>query len=139
MNIDQQTALTSGLDYASGTATRNGVGLSMAGYDGVRVIVKFAAIAAGAVTTIKAQQSSDNGSADAYSDIAGSEQTIAATDDDKIFTIDINRPLKSWVRVVVVKDATNATAEMAVYEQYGGNSVSPSNAERFLSPAEGTA
>lgn len=117
-DVHYDTKLTTALDYASASADRNGAGLDMRGYAGVRAIVKFAAIAAGAVTSIKLQQSDDDGGSDAYSDIEGSAMTVAADDDDQIFATTLVNPQKRYVRVVVDKDASNATAEMAIYEQF---------------------
>lgn len=133
------------LDYASGTATRNGASVDMAGYEWVKFIFKFATIAAGAVTTIKVQQSSDDGSADDFSDLAGTEQTVAADDDNQNFIVLIKRPGKRYLRPVVVKDASNAAAEVVIAVRGGGGGPNLASVtdeitlESFVSPAEGTA
>lgn len=108
---------TSGLAYASGTADRNGATLDMAGYDGVIIKVKMATIAAGAVTTFKAQYGDESDLSDA-ADISGASISIAADDDDQMFLIDIKRPTKRYIRGVMDKDASNATAEVMDYIQY---------------------
>lgn len=110
-------AFTTALDYASGTATRNGATLDMAGFAGVLMVVKFATIADAGTRSIKAQQDTASGMGTA-ADLAGSGQTVAGTDDNMIYIIDLYRPTKRYVRLVVVKDATNACAESAVYIQY---------------------
>jgi hypothetical protein len=134
--------LKSSLDYASGTATRNGTSIDTQGLEWVLFVWKFAAIAASAVTTVKVQQSSDNSS---FADLAGTEQTVANDDDNQIFATLIKRPGKRYLRPVVVKDSSNAAAEMAF--MIGGGGGGPNLAavtdlitlEAFVAPAEGTA
>ena len=137
--------IKSALDYASASADRNGATLDMFGFRGVLMCVKFAAIATGAVTKIKAQQGADSGLSDA-ADIAGTGITVADDDDNQTFIIDLYEPVERYVRVVVDKDAVNATAEVAWYIQYGATArpTTPTIAdavtyERHMSPAEGTA
>ncbi len=146
MNLSKESKIVTALDYASGTASRNGAACDMQGFEAVAMIVKFATIAVGATTSIKAQQSSDNGSADAYSDLEGTGQTVAADDDNQVFVIDLVRPTKRYVRLVVTKDGANAAAESAIYLLYGAkdlpvtmNVTDEVTAETHVSPAEGTA
>ena len=136
---------TSALDYASGTADRTGAILDMMGYRGVLMCVKFAVIAPGAVTSIKAQQDVVVGFGGA-ADLLGSAQTVVDDDDNQIFIIDLYEPVERFVRLYVDKDAANATAEMAWYMQYGARNRPVTVAvtdlvtyERHESPAEGTA
>lgn len=141
--LSQDVKITSALDYASGTAARNGATLDMQGFDGVLMIVKFAAIAAGATTTIKAQQGEASNLSDA-ADLEGTSQSVAADDDNEIYYIDIHQPQERYVRLVVGKDGANAVAESAVYLQYRGkyNPVTQPTGvtgEAHVAPAEGTA
>src|SRR5512143_2308615 len=146
LNLSRAVKIVTALDYVDGNADRNGAGLDMSGYESVLMVVKFAAIAAGATTSIKAQQSNDNGVADDYSDIAGTGIAVAADDDNQIFYLDIVRPQKRYVRLVVDKDAANNCAESAIYFQYGAR-VEPVNnnvtdkvtGEIHVSKDEGTA
>ena len=55
--------------------------INMAGYEGVLFFTTFGTITATAVTSIKVQQSSDDGVADAYGDLAGTAVAVAADDD----------------------------------------------------------
>lgn len=77
-------------------------------------------------------------------DIEGSSVAVAGTDDDKIKYIELVKPTKRYVRLVFVNDASNATAQSAVYIQ-GGPRTKPvthdSNVEgeMHVSPDEGTA
>lgn len=141
--LSQNVKITSALDYASANSDRNGATLDMAGWDGVLMVVKFAVIAAGAVTTIKAQQGAASNLSDA-ADLEGTGQSVAADDDNEIYYIDLYQPQEQYVRLVIDKDGTNATAESAVYIQYKGK-YSPSThaagvtGEAHLAPDEGTA
>lgn len=147
-DLSSEVKVSTALDFlaASAAVDRNGASLDMAGFEGVMMVVKFADIAAGAATTIKAQQSDDNGVADDWSDLAGTGIAVAADDDNQVFIIDLVKPTKRWVRVVVDKDAANATNECALYLQYGPRDLPVAQTvanevtyERHVSPDEGAA
>lgn len=142
--LSENTKISVGLAYASGTSDRNGATLDMQGWDGVLMVATFAAIAAGAVTSIKAQQGAAANLSDA-ADLSGTAQSVAADDDDELKFIDIWQPRERYVRIVVDKDAANACAESVLYMQYKGK-IAPTAAhgagiegESHLAPAEGTA
>ena len=129
------------LDYAAGTAVRNSASVDMAGREWIVFICKFAAIAASAVTSIKLQQSADDTS---FADLEATGITVAADDDDQAFAIAIRRPIERYVRLVVVKDTSNSTAETAVAFSCAGGVELASitdeiTVETHYSPAEGTA
>lgn len=139
IKITQAITVTAG---AAGLTLINGAALDMAGFDGVLVAVQFGAIAATAVTSIKMQQDTVVGMG-AAADLAGTGQTIADTDDDKLFYIDLRRPLEQFVRLVVSRATANATVA-ATYYQYRARTkptVQPAGVagEKWLSPAEGAA
>lgn len=113
----ERVKVSTALDYASASADRNGATLDMAGFDGVAAIVKFGTIAAGAVTSVKMQYGDESDLSDAV-DVTGLSISVAADDDDQVFILDLFRPTKRYVRLVVDKDAANNTAEMALYQQY---------------------
>lgn len=140
-------AIKSALDIlgAAAATDRNGAALDMLGYRGVLMCVKFGSIAAGAVTSIKAQQGAQSNLSDG-ADLKGTGITVANDDDNQIFIIDLYEPVERYVRVVIDKDGTNATNEAAWYIQYGATlrpqTVTIADAvtyERHMSPAEGTA
>src|SRR5262245_34237508 len=85
---------------AAGVSAINGATLDMAGFESFMVMVAFGTITAGAVTSIKVQQGALANMSDA-ADLAGSGQTIADTDDDKVFYSDVFRPVKRYCRVVI--------------------------------------
>ena len=145
LNASSELVIRTALDYVSGTADRNGETFDTAGLEGVLMVVKVAAVAAGGANSIKAQQGAASNLSDA-ADLAGTAITIADDDDNQIFIIDLYRPRERYVRVVVDKDTTNACAESAIYIGYGPR-VMPATLtladevtyEKHISPAEGTA
>lgn len=146
MNLGKNVVVRTGLDHAEGATDRNGAGFDTAGLDGVMIITKFGDIAAGATTNVHAEQSSDDGSADAYADLTGTAITVAADDDNQIFIIDVYRPRERYVRGVVDKDTSNNTEEMMIYIGYqAGKKPTTQDLtdevtyELHVSPAEGTA
>lgn len=130
---------------AAGTSDINGVGLDMSGFEGVLVAVRMGAITSGAVTSVKLQESSDDGSTDTYSDMEGTAQTVADTDDEDLFVIGYHKPRKRYLRLVVDRGTQNAVVSDATYYQYGARTLpvashgSDVHAESHVSPAEGTA
>ncbi len=141
LKITQAVTVTAG---AAGTTDINGTTLDMSGYDGVLVAVTMGAITGSAVTSIKMQQGSASNLSDA-ADLLGTAQTIADTDDEKTFYIDLNKPTERYVRLVVDRGTQNAVVASATYFQYGPKTLPVSShgsnvsGETHISPAEGTA
>lgn len=136
--ISQCSTVTAG---AAGTTDINATSVDMANFEEVTFIVPFGAIVSGAVTSIKAQGSSDNSS---FSDLEGSAQTIADTDDDKTFYVTINKPVHRYVRLVVDRGTQNATVGGIVAVQCMPRTVPVTHGtnvsgESHVSPAAGTA
>lgn len=146
MNLSKNVKITQAITPTAGgagTTDINGATLDMAGFEGVLMVVTFGAITAGAVTSIKAQQGNQSDLSDA-ADLAGTAQAIADTDDDKVFYIDLYRPEKRYVRLVVDRGTQNAVVASAEYIQYGAHKKPPTHGtgvsgETHVSPAEGTA
>jgi len=143
--LSQEAQIRTALDYASAAAVRNGAVFDMQGFEGVMMVVKFAAVAAAGVFSIKVQQDTAVGMG-AAADLAGTAIAVANDDDEQIFILDIYQPKERYVRVVVVKDATNVSAEMAFYIGYGARTlpvvqtlVDKVTYELHVSPVEGTA
>jgi len=108
------TKVRVGLAYASGTADRNGAIMDMAGYDEIEAVVTMATIAADGGPTVKLQYGDESDLSDA-ADVAGASHSVADDDDDQIFRLTLVRPTKRYVRVVIDKDAANASAESTLY------------------------
>lgn len=145
MNLSAHTQIRTALDHAEGSADRDGAVFDTQGLEGVMMVVKFGDIAAGATTSIKAQQGEQSDLSDA-ADLAGTGQAVADDDDNQIFIIDLYRPRERYARLVVDKDGSNNTEEMAFYIGYGARKKPPVLAladavsyERHISPAEGAA
>lgn len=135
----QAVTITAG---AAGTTDINGTTLDMANFEEVLVVVQFGAIVSGAVTSIKWQEGDASDLTDA-ADVAGTAQTVADTDDDKVFFINIIKPRSRYGRVVVDRGTQNATCS-AMYYLKGARTVPVTDGtnvagETHVSPAEGTA
>lgn len=137
--------VSTALDYASGSADRNGAILDMKGFQSVAVIVKFAVIAASAVTKVKLQSGAAANMSDA-ADLALTSMAVVDDADNQVFILDATKIAERYVRLAIDKDAANATAEEAVYIQYDARTEPVTQAvtgfvtyEGHVSPAEGTA
>ncbi len=110
---------------AAGTTDINSdtVDMSSAGAVGCLAIVKFGAITANAVTSVKLQGSTDNST---WTDIDGAKVTVAHTDDNKIAALDILRPVYRYIRVQVDRATANAVIEAGVAILYGSKAAKPS-------------
>ncbi len=96
---------------AAGTTDINSSSVDMQGSESVTFVVALGAIVAGAVTSVKAQQSSDDGVADAFADLAGSAITVADDDDNQLVALEIVRPRERYVRCTVDRATQNATVD----------------------------
>lgn len=130
----------------AGTSDQTSSAIDTAGYDGVKIVTALGAITAGAVTSVKLQQSSDDGSADDYSDILGSGQSFADTDDNKVAVHDVFRPQKRYLKVVVDRGTQNAVIDSIVATLYAArklpttdDSTTVVGRKVLVSTAEGTA
>lgn len=74
-------------------------------------MVSAAAITTGAVTKVKMQASSDDGSVDANCDLEGSSVTIADTSDNTMTILEIVNPQKKWLKPVITRGTQNAAFE----------------------------
>lgn len=144
--LSEEVKITQAITPAAGAAGSDevlGATLDMQGFDGVMMVVVFGAIVTNAVTTIKAQQDSDPAMG-TVADLEGSEQTVADSDDNKTFVIDLVRPQERYVRLAVERATQNATIGAATYYQYRGRMRPPAHGagvsvERWIAPDEGTA
>jgi len=141
--LHEDAKIMTALDYASGTADRNGTEVDMTGFDTVTFVVKLATIAAGAVTSVKVQRDTVTGMAGA-ADMAGTAVTIAADDDDEIKYITVHDAGEQFVRLVMDKDASNACAESAIAILYNAKDLpvtqpAGTEGESHIAAGEGTA
>lgn len=133
---DHSTADTAAVDSDGVDMDQDG------GYEGVLFLTSFGTAAAN--NTLKAQQSSDNGVADGFSDLEGTLTAPGASDEDH--WLDIYKPTKRYVRAEATR-GTSSTLESIWALLYGprntmnvDNTVSGTiTGEGHVSPAEGTA
>lgn len=104
----------SGLDYTSAAIDRNGAAFDMANFDAVLGIVKFAAVHDSNVGAIFWQQADDSSFTVNVEALAGTS-TVTGNDDNKTIAKLLVRPTRRYVRIVVDKDGTNASAEVLIY------------------------
>ena len=126
---------------ASGTSPITSASVDMAGFTGAWFFTSFGTAASN--TTLKAQQSSDDGSSDAFSDLEGTSLTSGTTDED--VWIDIINPQKRYL-LVIATPAGTSTVESIWCLQYGARAVPQDNTttgtiigEQHNYPDEGTA
>jgi hypothetical protein len=130
---------------AAGTSNQNGAAVDTQGFQGVRFLVAVGAITATAVTSIKVQEGNAANLSDA-ADLAGSGIAIAAdgSDDNSVFVVDVYKPAKRYLRVVVLRGTANAVIDGAFAELYEGRvypearDASVHGQVLLTSPAEGT-
>lgn len=131
---------------AAGTTDQTSSAIDTAGFEGVKIYTLFGAITGSAVTSVKIQQSSDDGSADAYADVEGTSVTVADDDDNQVVVHDIYRPRERYLKVVVDRGTQNAVIDGIVAVLYGADKMPTTDdtstvvaRETHVSPAEGTA
>ena len=130
---------------AAGTSDQTTDGVDRSGFDSVLFLCVFGTITGGALTSIKVQQSEDDGATDAYSDLAGSSITVADTDDDKVAMVEVVGSSKKWLRLYIDRGAANAVVDsvLAISSFPHALPVTPHadqvGAEVHQGPVEGTA
>lgn len=131
---------------AAGTSDQNSSSVRMDEGRSITFLLLIGALTAGQVTQIKAQQSSDDGVVDDWTDIAGSlVGPFADADGNKMLALEIFKPMKEYVRLVVDRGTANAVID-GVIAVISGPRKSPPTQHTTLkalkvlnSPAEGTA
>ena len=134
---------------AAGTSDQNGTGIDMQageGADGVLFIASIGALTSGQVTSLKAQSSSDDASADAYADIAGSDSgNMADGDSNNLIVLDVFQPPERYIRPVLLRGTQNAVINGIIAIKYKVKSLPTTQgadvfgSESLIQPAEGTA
>jgi hypothetical protein len=130
----------------AGTSTLTSDAVDMAGFRGARFVAAFGTITTSAVTSVKLQQSSDDGVADSYGDIEGSDVTVADDDDNQLVVIDIYNPQKRYLKCIILRATQNSVFDGCHVDQYGAYELPTTDdtatvVERniLVAPAEGTA
>lgn len=120
MNLSSQVKITRVANAAAaGTSAVNGSAIDMQGYDGVLFIAAVGTLTATQTTSLKAQEG-DTSSPTA--DLAGSGSgNLADGDSNKCIVLDIYRPLKRYMRPVLVRGVANAVVDGIWAIQYCGD------------------
>lgn len=125
---------------AAASTAINGSIIDTFGFGGVLFVILLGAIVSGAVTSFKLTQS-DNSDMSSGEDVAGSNQAVADTEGSKAFYLDIRKPTKRYLRLIVSRGTQNATIS-AVALPYNAASqpvTQTAAGESFVSPVGGTA
>lgn len=127
---------------AAGVTAINSAVIDMAGFDGVMFLTNAGTIVATGTAAIKVQQDTVVGMGSA-ADLAGSGQSFIDTDDNKSVAVDIKRPTKRYLRLVISRATANSDWGPIWALQYRTRKVPVSQGldkfETFVSPAEGVA
>ena len=100
---------------AAGTGTTNLPGVDMAGFAGIAFLVQLGTVVLTGTGVFKLQESDDNSS---FSDLAGTSQSWADTNDDKCIYIEVVRPLKRYIRGVLIRSTANSTIDSVLAIQF---------------------
>jgi hypothetical protein len=128
-----------------GTTNINGSVLDMEGFEGVEFILQGGTVTDGNLS-IKAQSDTVVGMGTA-ADLTGTLTTINNAANAKAAVLDVFRPVKRFVRCVVVRGgATGAVIDSVMAIQYGGRNLPVANdatsvvaSKTVISPADGVA
>ena len=124
----------------AGTSAITGSTIDTLGFNGVLFLVQFGTITAGAVTSFKVEHS-DNSDMSSNADIVGTSQTVADTDDNKVFFCDLRKPVKRYVRLLVSRGTQNAAVSAVAlpYDPSDAPFTQTASGESHVSPISGTA
>ena len=130
---------------AAGTTDVECTGVDMTGFNSITFMAAFGTITGSAVTSVKAQASDDDGSTDTYSDLEGTSITVADDTDNKVVLLEVVKPTKKYIRLVIDRGTQNAVVDGAFAFQTGlrsGPVTQPTSvlgSEIHETPDEGTA
>lgn len=130
---------------AAGQTTQTSSAVDMADYEGCLFIALLGACDGTSVPSLKAQQSSDDGSTDSYADLLGTSVAGTDADDNKMLILDVYRPRERYLKALVTRATADVVIDGVLAIKYGprktpitqGSDVA--NSELHVSPAEGTA
>lgn len=104
---------------ADGQTDPNSTAVDMSGFDGVMFVVLCGTITGSGTVEVHAQQSSDNGSADAFADISGATKTAtSSTKSDLLLVLDIYQPAERYVRYAMTRAVANSIIGGGIAIQY---------------------
>jgi len=129
---------------AAGTTTITPTaGIDMQGFNSCLFLTMLGTVTSTGVPAIKVQQSSDDGATDAYSDLEASAFAATDTDDDKIIAVEVMRPTKRYLKLILTRTTANVVLD-GIVAILGNPQVVPVTQstignEVLVAPNEGTA
>ena len=133
---------------AAGTSdqTSSAVDMQLGGtFHEVTFLALFGTLTASQVTSIKVQQSDDDGSSDGYSDIEGTASSaLADADSNKMLAVTV-RPSKRYVKCIIDRGTANAVIDGMIAIKRIADKIPVTQPSTIISwethdyPAEGTA
>lgn len=107
---------------ADGATDPDSTALNMAGFDGVLFVGMPGTITGSGTCTMKAAQSSDNGSSDDFTDISGATvQASGSGDSGLLLLLDVANPGKQYVRTTLTRATANSVWNGTIAIQYNGH------------------
>lgn len=128
---------------AAGQTAVNSDIIDTADAEGVAFLVQMGAITAGGVQSLRLVHGDAANLSDA-ADVAGSNQTIAVASANTLFYVDVRKPTKRYVRLIVSRATQDSTVQSIAAIVYGARSQNPAqganvSGEAHVSPVSGTA
>ena len=113
--------------------TVNGTGVNCQGWDSALVIVNMGVIGSTSLT-VKLQESSDDGSADAYADITNATTGgIVTADDQAVYIFDVNlSDVEQYLRAVAISASAVDDNVGVVFCLMSGRHLPPTQAETVV-------
>lgn len=146
MNLSKAAKITRVINgVAAGQAATTSTAVDMKGFDSCTFVALMGDISGSGTATLKAQQSSDDGSTDGYSDIEGTSIAWAAGDDNKLGILEIDRPTKRYLKCILTTATANGVKDgvIAIQTKADAEPVTQGSTvvatEYHHAPAEGTA
>ena len=127
-NVQFQLAIGHASLGVAGTSDLEAEAADCVDFLAVVAMVHMGVIAAGAVTSVKWQGSDD---ATTWADLAGTDESVADTDDNKMLVMELDRPRHRYNRIVISRATANATVRSAIYIKR-----LPRNALTSMDPAD---
>jgi hypothetical protein len=103
---------------AAGQTTLTSDAIDMRGFTSVCILVPIGSVTATGTAVVKLQQSSDDGSTDAYSDILGSGMAVTDADGNKLLVSDLIYPSKRYIRALITRSTADSVFGGIIAAQY---------------------
>ena len=131
---------------ASNTGTTTSTVVDCAGAEGALFLIDLGTVSTGGLATCKVQQSSDDGDADAYSDVEGSELVnIGDASTIKQMLLEVINPQKRYLKLLITRGVANVVIDGVIAITFGYKAevttqgATVDGSLQLVAPAEGTA